>query len=179
MNKAKRTAYLGLFLALALTAAFLESLIPINPGIPGIKLGLANVVTMCLLYLAGLPACLGVTVARILLSGFLFGNVFSIIYSLAGAALSILVMCLLKKTDYFSMVGVSIAGGTAHNIGQILVAIPLLEAKSLVYYLPVLVIAGLASGAAIGFVSALLTRRLIPFFPDRQNREGDAENEER
>ena len=151
-----------MFLALALVAGYGEQLIPVNPGIPGVKLGLANIVTMILLYVLGLRASVIVSALRILLSGFLFGNGFAIIYSAAGAALSILVMTILKKTGKFSCVGVSVAGGVFHNVGQILVAMVVLETKALYYYLPILILSGLAAGILVGILSGILIRRLSP-----------------
>ncbi|MCD8019149.1 MAG: Gx transporter family protein [Clostridiales bacterium] len=160
--KAKKVAFYGMFLALALVAGYVERLIPINLGIPGVKLGLANIVTMVLLYTVGFRAAAGITAARILLSGMLFGSGFAMVYSAAGALLSMIVMVLLKQTKRFSSVGVSVAGGVFHNIGQILVAMLVLETKALAYYLPVLIISGLAAGVVIGILSGLLTRRLEP-----------------
>lgn len=162
MKKAKRTAFYGMFLALALVAGYVEQLIPINLGIPGVKLGLANIVTMVLLYTVGIRAAAGITVIRILLAGILFGTGFSIVYSAAGAVLSMLIMVLLKKTKKFSCVGVSVAGGVFHNIGQIVVAILVLETNALVYYLPILIISGVVAGIVIGIISGLLMRRLTP-----------------
>ena len=156
----KKAALYGLFLALALVASWLERLIPISPGIPGVKMGLANLVTMVLLYTVGLQAACAVTCARILLAGLLFGNAFSITYSFAGAILSMTVMVLLRKTGLFSVTGVSIAGGVFHNVGQILVAMAVLGMSALIYYLPFLIIAGLAAGTLIGLVSGILIRRL-------------------
>ncbi|MBQ9157455.1 MAG: Gx transporter family protein [Eubacterium sp.] len=158
----KKTAFYGMFLALALVAGYIERLIPINLGIPGVKLGLANVVTMVLLYTVGLLPAAMISAARILLSGLLFGSGFAMVYSAAGAALSMLAMVLLKKTDKFSSIGVSVAGGIFHNVGQILVAVAVLETRSLVYYLPVLIISGLAAGIIIGILSGILTTRLLP-----------------
>ncbi len=160
----KRVACYGVFLALALVAAYLETLIPISVGIPGVKLGLANIVTMCVLYLMGTPAAIAITTARILLSGFLFGNAFAMIYSGAGAALSMLVMNLLRATKRFSPVGISVAGGVFHNIGQLVVAALLLKTKGLMYYLPVLILSGIAAGVIIGMASGILIRRLDPVF---------------
>ena len=141
---AKKTAFYGMFLALALVAGYIEQLIPINLGIPGVKLGLANIVTMLLLYIVGVPAACLISVLRILLSGFLFGSGFAMVYSAAGAAMSMLVMALLKKTKKFSSVGVSVAGGIFHNVGQIIVAMLVLETKALAYYLPILILSGLS-----------------------------------
>lgn len=151
-----------MFLALALVAGYLETLVPINLGIPGVKLGLANIVNMILLYTAGFPAAMAIAMARVLLSGLLFGNGFAIVYSGAGALLSMLAMAVLKKTGRFSATGVSIAGGVFHNLGQILVAMVVLETGALLYYLPVLIISGLAAGLLIGLVSGMLIRRLEP-----------------
>ena len=159
---AKRTAFYGMFLALALVAGYIEQLIPINLGIPGVKLGLANIVTMLLLYIVGVPAACLISVLRILLSGFLFGRGFAMVYSAAGAAMSMLVMALLKKTKKFSSVGVSVAGGIFHNVGQIIVAMIVLETKSLAYYLPILILSGLVAGILIGILSGILTKRLNP-----------------
>lgn len=159
---AKKTAFYGMFLALALVAGYVEQLIPINLGIPGVKLGLANIVTMLLLYMVGWQAAILITALRILLSGFLFGSGFAMVYSAAGAVLSMLVMALLKRTGKFSSVGVSVAGGVFHNVGQIVVAILVLETKALAWYLPVLILSGLAAGVLIGILSGILIRRLSP-----------------
>ena len=155
---AKKTAFYGMFLALALVAGYIEQLIPINLGIPGVKLGLANIV----LYIVGVPAACLISVLRILLSGFLFGSGFAMVYSAAGAAMSMLVMALLKKTKKFSSVGVSVAGGIFHNVGQIIVAMIVLETKALAYYLPILILSGLVAGILIGILSGILTKRLNP-----------------
>ena len=160
--KAKKLAFYGLFLALALVAGYIERLIPFNPGIPGVKIGLANIVTMVLLYTMGWQAAVIVTIARILLSGILFGSGFAMVYSAAGAALSMLVMLVLKRTGLFGTAGISLAGGVFHNVGQILVAVAVLETRSLVYYLPVLVLSGILAGILIGLLSGWLTLRLNP-----------------
>ena len=162
MEKGKKTAFYGMFLALALVAGYVEQLLPVNLGVPGVKLGLANIVTMVLLYTMGVRAASGITAIRVLLSGILFGTGFSIVYSAAGAALSILVMAFLKRTKRFSCVGVSVAGGVFHNVGQILVAVLVLETGALVYYPPVLILSGLAAGIVIGIISGILIRRLTP-----------------
>lgn len=160
--KAKKVAFYGLFLALALVAGYVERLIPINLGIPGVKIGLANIVTMVLLYCTGWQSAILISAARILLSGILFGSGFAMVYSAAGAALSILVMILLKKTGQFGSIGVSVAGGVFHNVGQIIVAMIVLETKALVYYLPVLIISGLAAGIFVGLLSGFMTNRVRP-----------------
>lgn len=165
--KTKKTAFFGMFLALALVAGYVESLIPISLGVPGVKLGLANIVTMIILYTLGFGAALLLSGGRILLSGILFGSGFAMVYSAAGALCSIFVMVLLKKANRFSSVGVSVAGGVFHNVGQILVAMAVLETGSLIYYLPVLILSGLAAGVAVGVISGLMIKRIDPVI--RQN----------
>ena len=118
--RGRKVAIFGVFTALALIFSYVELLIPINFGIPGAKLGLANLMTVLVLYKMGIKEALTLSVTRIILSGFMFGNLFGILYSLSGGLLSFLVMVLLKKSDRFSVAGVSIGGGTAHNIGQLL-----------------------------------------------------------
>jgi heptaprenyl diphosphate synthase len=156
----KKVAYGGLFLALALVASYVETLIPINIGIPGVKIGLANGVIMVLLYLASLKQTYGVQIARIVLSGFLFGNLMMILYSLAGGLLSLTVMALLRKVGGFSPVGVSVAGGVSHNLGQLIVAMFVLETGRLMYYFPVLLISGVIAGILIGIITGEIIRRL-------------------
>ena len=158
----RRLAADGLMLAAALILSWLEAVLPLSAPLPGFKLGLANIVTMLLLYIAGVPAACLISALRILLSGFLFGSGFAMVYSAAGAAMSMLVMALLKKTKKFSSVGVSVAGGIFHNVGQIIVAMIVLETKALAYYLPILILSGLVAGILIGILSGILTKRLNP-----------------
>lgn len=155
-----RAAYFGVFTALALIFSYVEMLIPIQFGIPGIKLGLANLLIVIMLYKCGAKEALVLSVVRILLAGFIFGNMFSIIYSLAGGILSLALMNLLKSRGSFSVTGVSIAGGVFHNIGQLLVAMLVVETYRVGYYLPVLLIAGVITGALIGIISGEVLRRL-------------------
>ena len=112
----KKTAQLGVYIALAMILSYVESLIPFSFGVPGIKLGLTNVVTVIMMYTYGIPGALGVAVLRAVLSGFMFGNAFSIIYSVAGCVLSFIFMYILKKTNHFAIISVSAAGGVMHNI---------------------------------------------------------------
>ena len=156
MNKNRKLANMAMLVALAMIFSYVESLIPINFGIPGMKLGVANLVTVTGLYFLELPEVFLVVVMRILLTGFLFGNGMSIIYSLAGGILSFLVMALMKRLKGFSVAGVSIAGGVSHNIGQIIVASIVVE--NLVYYLPALLIAGTVTG----FVMGMISKKLLP-----------------
>jgi heptaprenyl diphosphate synthase len=160
----KKTAFLGMFVALALIASYVESLIPIYFGAPGIKLGLANLVTVVVLYQSGLKEGAIVSFLRILLAGFLFGNVFSILYSLAGGVLSLLVMYSLKKSEKFSILGVSVAGGITHNIGQMIVAVFLMENGKIAFYFPILMIAGVITGLLIGIASREVQKRIPPLF---------------
>lgn len=148
-----KAAYLGLFLSLALICSYVESLIPFYFGVPGVKLGLTNIVVVMALYCIGAREAFLISALRILLSGFLFGNLFSILYSLAGGFLSFLVMYLLKRTKRFKVISVSTAGGVSHNIGQLTVAALVVENYHIFYYGTVLLIAGIATGLIIGIVS--------------------------
>lgn len=155
-----KVAYLGVFLALALICSYVESLIPFYFGIPGVKLGLTNVVVVLMLYLVGAREALAVSALRIVLAGFLFGNMFSILYSLAGGLLSFLVMFLLRRSQKFGVLSISISGGIFHNIGQILVAALVVDNYYILYYVPVLLIAGCMTGGLIGVVSQELIARI-------------------
>lgn len=156
----KKTAYMGIFLALALICSYIETLIPFHIGIPGVKLGLTNIVIVWALYLLGTKEALAISVMRIVLSGMMFGNAFSIAYSLAGGLLSFIVMVLLKKTGRFKCISVSIAGGIFHNIGQLLVAAVIVQNLSVFYYIPVLFISGTITGLVIGVISQELILRV-------------------
>ena len=156
-----RVAYFGVFTALALIFSYVETLIPVNLGIPGVKLGLANLIIVVALYKMRLSEAYLLSVVRILLAGFIFGNYFSIIYSLAGGLLSLTVMALLKKWGGFSLQGLSIAGGVFHNIGQLIVAAVVVETFSVTYYFPVLLVAGLLTGLVIGIVAEMMLKRLV------------------
>lgn len=145
-----KVAYLGVFLALALICSYIESLIPFYFGIPGVKLGLTNIVVVLMLYCAGTKEALTISVLRIVLAGFMFGNMFSILYSLAGGLLSFFVMYLLKKTKRFGVLPISVSGGIFHNIGQIIVAALVVENYNIFYYMPVLLVAGIVTGFLIG-----------------------------
>lgn len=158
-----KAAYFGVFTALALIFSYVETLIPIHFGIPGAKLGLANLVVVIVLYKAGWKDALLLSVTRIVLSGFLFGNLFGILYSLAGGLFGLGVMTIIKRRESFSMIGVSMAGGVTHNIGQLIVAMIVVETYQVGYYLPALMLAGLATGTLIGLVCREVLRRLKDF----------------
>ena len=159
-SKVKKTAFCGLVLALALIAGYAESLIPVAVAIPGIKLGAANSVILILLYMAGIKEAFIVNISRAVLSGFLFGSMSSILYSLSGAVFSLLIMTLLKKMDRFSISGVSMAGGVFHNIGQLIMAAWVLETTAVWYYLPVLILSGCVTGLLIGVLTGELRKRI-------------------
>ncbi len=146
-------AYSACLIGLAMIFSYVESLIPLNFGIPGVKLGLANLVVVA--GLAFLPPLqiLAVLISRICLTGLLFGNVLSLAYSLAGGLLSFLVMLLLKRIKGFSMTGISIAGGVAHNVGQLLTAMVILGNVHLGWYFPPLLVAGVVAGGLIGMLA--------------------------
>ena len=154
-NRTGKIAYMGLLTALALIVSYVEFLIPIPIGIPGVKPGLANLVVVWALYTLRPGEALLINMLRIFLSGFLFGNLSMILYSLAGALVSFLCMYLVKRSGLLQVVGVSIAGGIMHNMGQLA-----LETGSLVYYAPVLVLAGAVTGSVIGIVSREVLRRV-------------------
>lgn len=160
----KKIAYLGLLISLAFIFSYLEFLIPINLGVPGVKLGLANLVIIVALYTIGEKETFFLSVVRILLVGFTFGNLSMMIYSFAGGMASYLVMILTKKVGAFTTKGVSALGGVFHNIGQIVVAMLMLETTQLVYYLPILMVAGIVSGVIIGLLASMVIVRVEKYY---------------
>lgn len=158
--KTKRIAYVGLFIALAFVFSYIEYLMPIHIGIPGAKLGLANLAIMVCLYTLGEKDAFFLSIIRILLVGFTFASTASMMYSLAGGILSFAAMVVVKRCKTFSMTGVSVMGGVFHNVGQIVLAMWVLETESLLYYLPLLMVTGIAAGVVIGLLGALITKRL-------------------
>ncbi len=158
MSTKKLTA-LALMTTTAMILSYVESLLP-SVGVPGVKLGLANIAVIFALFRLGGKSALAVSLVRVFIVTMLFGSMSALLYSLAGAALSLGVMALLRRTDRFSTVGVSVAGGVAHNAGQILMAMLLLGTARLAYYYPVLVISGVAGGIFTGLAAALLIRRV-------------------
>ena len=143
INKPKTIAFLGVCTAFALVLSYIEVILPpVFPAIPGIKIGLPNIIIVFLLYRRGPSVAVIVSLLRILLVSLLFGNVMVLMYSLAGGILSLLIMMLLRRLNFLSTVGVSVAGGVSHNVGQILMAMLLLETAELGYYLVVLTVTG-------------------------------------
>lgn len=161
MERSKKIAFLGLCTALALILAYVEILIqPLFSSVPGIKMGLPNIIIIFLLYRRSALSAIGVSLLRIILVSILFANVMALSYSFAGAVLSLLVMILLKRLDLFSTIGVSVAGGVAHNVGQILTAMLLLETAELGFYLVVLTVTGTIAGILVGLCGSLLVKKI-------------------
>ena len=159
-NNSYNITITALMSSLALIFSYVEAIIPFNAGIPGVKLGIANIVTVIALYKLSIKHAAIVSFIRIMVAGFLFSGLFGAIYSLAGATVSLIGMIFLKKTGKFSIAGVSMAGGVLHNLGQLLVASFLIKDLRIFFYFPILLFSGLASGIAIGIVATLIMRVL-------------------
>ena len=157
--KTKRVAFLSMCIALSMILSFVESQIPPLMAVPGVKVGLPNLVMVFMLYKIGWKETAIVSILRVILVGILFGTPLSMIYSLVGATLSLIGMILLKKTGLFAPVTVSVVGGILHNVGQIATACFVMDTAEIAYYLPVLLISGTAAGIIIGFVAALILKR--------------------
>lgn len=160
-QKIKNIAFYGMMIALALVFSYLESFIPINAliPIPGVKLGLSNIVVLFALYTMKPIDAFIISIIRIFIAGLLFGNPMTIAYGIVGGMLSLFVMWLLKKTK-LSIVGVSMVGGICHNMGQLIVAVVLTETLRIAYYLPVLLISGMVTGLLMGIVANLVVDRV-------------------
>ena len=163
-KKTANIALYGLLIALAMVFGFVESLIPLPVPVPGMKIGLANLVTMVGLELAGIRGTVCVTLLRVVLTGLTFGNPYSMLYGLSGSFVSLAVMAAAKRYRLFSRVGISILGGVFHNVGQLVFAAFLVQTAGVFVYLPALLIAGCAAGAVIGLVRGLLSERLSRLF---------------
>lgn len=159
MNTKKISIY-GIMIALALILSYVEAQIPAFVAVPGMKLGLTNLVVVVTLYLLGSKSAMAINIVRIIIVSILFGNTLSFAFSIAGGMLSTLVMILLKKTYKFSTVGVSAAGGISHNIGQIIVAMFTLGTNAIAWYLMILWISGVFSGTLIGVIGGIITTRI-------------------
>ena len=160
MNRNKRLALLGILASLAIVLSYLEALIPPLVAIPGVKIGLANIAVMLALYKLGMKEAAIISVVRNIVIFLLFGGFIALLYSLAGAILSLAVMYLLKRFTPLSEIGVSVAGGVSHNLAQITVAIFAFSTPSLVLYLPVLLISGTLAGIVIGLCSGIVINKL-------------------
>lgn len=158
--KTKKIAIYGLLIALAFIFSYIDSLVPIPFGVPGMKLGLANLVVIAALYGLGVKESFVLSIVRIFLVGFTFRALSMLAFSLAGGLLSWLMMVLFKKSKWFSMVGVSIIGGISHNVGQIIVAIFVVNNIMIIYYLPFLLISGVITGVLIGVLGSMVVNRL-------------------
>ena len=162
-SKTKKIATYGLLVALAFILSYIESLFPLSIAIPGVKLGLANLVVVTALYSMGVKEAFSLSIIRIVLVGFTFGSPSTMLFSLAGGLLSWFMMTLFKKSKLFSFVGVSIIGGISHNVGQIVMSIFIVENINIIYYLPFLLIAGVITGTLIGILGAMIVKRLKHF----------------
>ena len=158
--KTKKVAFLSMCIALSMILSYFESLIPPLVAVPGVKIGLPNLVMVFMLYKIGWKETAIVSIIRVILVGILFGTPLSMIYSLAGATLSLIGMILMKKTNLFAPVTVSVVGGILHNVGQIATACFVMDTAQIAYYLPVLLITGTVAGIIIGYVAALILKRL-------------------
>lgn len=157
----RRLARYALLTALAMALSWLESLVPLAGAVPpGVKLGLTNLVVIFALYRMSLRDAAVISLIRVVLVAFTFGNSYSFAYSLAGAALSLAVMTLLKRSGKFSLLGISVAGAVSHNIAQVLVAMAVMETSRLAWYLPVLLASGVVAGVCVGAAGALIVRRI-------------------
>ena len=158
--KTKKVAILGLCIALSMVLSFIEHQIPPLVAVPGVKVGLPNLVMVFMLYKIGWKETAIVSIVRVVLVSMIFGSVVSMAYGLVGATLSLIGMILLKRTKLFSTIAVSVVGGVLHNIGQIAVACVIMGTGLIVSYLPVLLISGTIAGVLIGFVAGLLVKKL-------------------
>ncbi len=152
----KKLCYLALFCAIAIVLSYIESLIPLYLGVPGAKLGLANVVTLTLLLCFGLKEAFIVMLLRILIVAMTFTNLYMFLYSLSGGLLSLIIMYLFLKTNLFSNLIISIMGGIFHNVGQLLVAMLFFSSTVFMYYLPYLMLFGILSGIVIGILGEII-----------------------
>ena len=162
----KQIARIAMLVAVAFVLSYIESVLPLNLGVPVAKTGFSNVVVVLCLCESSMKETIGISFVRILLVGLTFGNLYSLLYSLAGGLLSLIVMVLLKRSVRFSTCGVSVAGGVSHNIGQIIVAMIVLQTEKIIYYLPVLLVSGVIAGVVIGLIASMLVKRLHPIFSE-------------
>ena len=163
MDRHSKTYYMGygaILTALAMIFSYVEAILPFTIGIPGVKLGIANIVIVIALYKFGVKMALSINVIRIIVSGLLFSGAFGIFYSLAGGILSFIAMLVIKRFKCFSIVGVSLTGGVFHNLGQLLTAAFLVSNLKMFVYFPVLLFSGLITGIINGIVAGLVLEKL-------------------
>jgi len=158
--KTKKITGMALLVSLAMVLSYIESLFPPFVAIPGVKVGLANIAVVFAMYKFGWKEAAAISLVRVVAVSMLFGSGVSLLYSLAGAALSLCGMGLLKRSGLFSHVAVSVAGGVLHNVGQIAMACFLLETNVLKYYLPFLILSGVIAGIVIGLIAAVVIKRI-------------------
>ena len=156
----KKIALCGVLTALAMIFSYIESVIPIPIPVPGIKLGVANIAVITILYELGVKEAIVINLLRIALTALLFGNVNSFLFSISGAVLSLTIMIIMKKLDFFSCIGVSVCGGVMHNVGQIIAAVFIMGSEAIVLYLPVLIVSGVFTGVVIGVVSGIVAKHV-------------------
>ena len=159
-NNTKKLTTLSLMVTFALVLSYVESRIPTFVAIPGVKVGLANIAVIFTLYKLGLKEAITISLVRVVLVSFLFGNPISLIYSVSGAILSLAVMITLKLLTPLKEVAVSVTGGVMHNVGQITVASIMLDTNVVTYYLPFLILSGTLAGIAVGTASAILIKKI-------------------
>lgn len=159
-KRSHKVSFIGMMMALAFVLSYIEAMIPFSAGIPGVKAGLSNIPVMVTLYLMGPFYAVILSLVKVLLVSVTFGSMSSFMYSMAGALLSIVTMLFLKKADIFTTRGVSIAGGIMHNLGQLIVAMCIVENAKVLYYFPILMVSGIAAGLAIGLIADLIIRRI-------------------
>ena len=156
----KKIALCGVLTALAMIFSYIESVIPVPIPVPGIKLGVANIAVITILYVLGVKEAIVINLLRIVLTSHLFCNVYSFLLRISCAALSLTIMIIMKKLDFFSCIGVSVCGGVMHNIGQIIAAVFIMGSEAIVFYLPVLIVSGVFTGVVIGVVSGIVAKRV-------------------
>ena len=156
-----KIAYISVMTALAAVTGYLEQLIPVNFfGIPGVKLGLANIVSLIALYIFDAGYAFIIMLLRVILIGAMFGNMYAILFGLAGGTLSILVMTALKRTGLFGIAGISAAGGVCHNLGQLMIAVFTLDSLNLIFYVPLLAVSGTVCGLVTGITAGVVCDRI-------------------
>ena len=165
-SRAYRAALCAILTAIMLVLGFVESLLPAGP-IPGIKLGLSNSLLVCAIYILGIPTSFLLMILKVTLSGFLFGSVSAMMYAFAGGLLSMIVMSLLSRVRGIHTVVVSMAGGMMHNVGQVALAMWILETPRLAFYMAVLMAVGLVCGAVSGVCADRVKHLMMSGMPQR------------